>query len=567
MSKATHPSRAPGVLLASALLGSLALGATPFAQAAETEAGSAPAVTIEQIGQGIEGFALALANVASNTAQAALSFAKSGVAPEPGDYNAWQRFWNLVQPPKADAPVNDTTDQRFAYPLPAVQGGGTKAGYNPRAFYKWQQINLPASSGARCGNGTPYKIFVNLSPNTRNIQIFMEPGGVCFNHEQCAGKTAWGAFNPEGVPDNYTSLLSFGDDGKLKLSTTGALESPMYQRIPLTTNQRLKVQDWTTIYMPYCSGDVHMGDNTKVYTSADGQSTRVQHYAGVQNMLATLGWARTNLPRPTQVFLHGQSAGSVGSDGQKIAVRTILNPSLRQFNMHDSGSMYPGDWTVATPEEMPSSVMYKRVASDLFNFDPANPEARTPLLLVKQALPEFNWRDFSSARTAYAHKWPQDRTLYVQSITELNFSGFMYQDNPGMPEISAAENGGKPGSSKAFLSPQGRFTTDLHMRDLRRLITQIDGMGPNTGYFSPSGRTLNASHCLTVINYENTSNPDTGHDVVAALRNLMDLGSPPVYRELANDPYWGLYQPLGGINRSLMQLLMPDMFTPVSYAH
>ncbi len=564
MNKTLPPSRARRAVFVSAMLGACVLAASPIAQAAEASA--TPQVTVTQIGQGIEGAAWALANIASNTAQAAASFAKSGVAPEPGDYNAWQRTWNLVTPPKADAPVNQTTDQRFAYPLIATQGGGTKAGYNPRAFYKWQQVNLPASTGARCGNGSPYKIFVNLSPNTRNIQIFMEPGGVCFNYEQCAGKTAWGAFNPEGVPDNYTSLLSY-TNGKLNVSTTGALESPIYQRIPLTTNQRLKMQDWTTIYMPYCSGDVHLGDNTKVYTSADGQATRVQHYSGVQNVMATLGWARTNLPRPAQVFLHGQSAGSVGSDAQKVAVRTVLNPSFRQFNMHDSGSMYPGDWTTSSPQEMPSSVMYKRVASELFNFDASKPDARTPLLLVKQALPEFNWRDFSSVRTAYANKWPQDRTLYVQSITDLNFSGFMYQDNPGMFEISAAENGGKAGSARAFLSPQGRFTTDLHLRDLGRMLAQIDGMGPNTGYFSPSGRTLNASHCLTVINYENTTNPDTGRDVVSALRNLVDLSSPPVLRERASDPYWGLYQPLGPVNRSLLSLLMPDMFTPVSQSN
>lgn len=564
MNKTLPPSRARRAVFVSAMLGTCVLAASPIAQAAEASA--TPQVTVTQIGQGIEGAAWALANITSNTAQAAASFAKSGVAPEPGDYNAWQRTWNLVSPPKADVPVNQTTDQRFAYPLIATQGGGTKAGYNPRAFYKWQQVNLPASTGARCGNGSPYKIFVNLSPNTRNIQVFMEPGGVCFNYEQCAGKTAWGAFNPEGVPDNYTSLLSY-TNGKLNVSTTGALESPIYQRIPLTTNQRLKMQDWTTIYMPYCSGDVHLGDNTKVYTSADGQATRVQHYSGVQNVMATLGWARTNLPRPAQVFLHGQSAGSVGSDAQKVAVRTVLNPSFRQFNMHDSGSMYPGDWTTSSPQEMPSSVMYKRVASELFNFDASKPDARTPLLLVKQALPEFNWRDFSSVRTAYANKWPQDRTLYVQSITDLNFSGFMYQDNPGMFEISAAENGGKAGSARAFLSPQGRFTTDLHLRDLGRMLAQIDGMGPNTGYFSPSGRTLNASHCLTVINYENTTNPDTGRDVVSALRNLVDLSSPPVLRERASDPYWGLYQPLGPVNRSLLSLLMPDMFTPVSQSN
>jgi hypothetical protein len=542
-------------IAAAALIG---LSGIPLAQADSNNTGATGAL------QTLEGVLLAGANVVGGMVQATGNFFKTALLPEPGDYNALQMAWNLISPPAADAPVNNTTDQRYAYPLVGSKGGGTLGNYDPRAYYKWQQVNLPASTGARCGDGSPYKIFVNLSPTSRNLQIFMEPGGVCFDYNQCTGNSGWSAFNPNGIPDNYTSLIS-GPITKLKVSTTGALESPIYQRISLATSHRFKMQDWNVVYLPYCSGDVHMGDNVKVYDSPDGKATRVQYYNGLKNVLASIGWMRDNLPRPTQLFMHGQSAGSAGSDAHKVAVRTLLNPSLRQFNMHDSGSMYPGDWTSESPDQMPSAIMYKKISKEIFNFDPANPDARSPMLLMKQALPGlFDWHDFSTVRTGYAAKWPQDRTLYIQAQEDEDFSGFMYQFNPGMLALSQAENNGQSAMAAAFLSPQGRFTTELHLKDLNRLLTQIDGMGPNTGYFSPSGRVLNGAHCLTVIDFENTLNPDTGHDVVWAIDRLIDLKSPPMLRERASDQYWGLYQPLGPITASIVKAVEPSMFMPVS---
>jgi hypothetical protein len=57
-----------------------------------------------------------------------------------------------------------------------------------------------------------------------------------------------------------------------------------------------------------------------------------------------------------------------------------------------------------------------------------------------------------------------------------------------------------------------------------------------------------------VVNYEGTSNPDTGHDSVAALQNLMTPGV-PVFREHASDQYWGLFQPVGPQTQAFAPLL------------
>jgi hypothetical protein len=56
------------------------------------------------------------------------------------------------------------------------------------AYYKWEVIELPASSGASCGNGTPFRFFVNRTPLTSKTVVMYEGGGACWEQETCANK-------------------------------------------------------------------------------------------------------------------------------------------------------------------------------------------------------------------------------------------------------------------------------------------------------------------------------------------------------------------------------------------
>jgi hypothetical protein len=40
----------------------------------------------------------------------------------------------------------------------------------------WQKVELPDTF---CGNGSPYKFFVNYSDSSNNLIISFEPGGAC----------------------------------------------------------------------------------------------------------------------------------------------------------------------------------------------------------------------------------------------------------------------------------------------------------------------------------------------------------------------------------------------------
>jgi hypothetical protein len=49
------------------------------------------------------------------------------------------------------------------------------------AYFKWETVELPASSGATCGNGTPYRFFVNRTPFTSKTVVMFEGGGACWD--------------------------------------------------------------------------------------------------------------------------------------------------------------------------------------------------------------------------------------------------------------------------------------------------------------------------------------------------------------------------------------------------
>ena len=164
---------------------------------------------------------------------------------EPGDYERGRTLWNLLFPPPADNPV---TPEQATDPFPLlVSPPGFDDGFEPGRYLEWQTIQLHPDTEAVCGNGSSYKFFVNRAPSTANMVIYMEGGGACWDYEGCVGGSLLGARNPNGIPDDYMSLTNPG----------ARLASPFVFRLhPWSRN---KVQDWTLVYIPYCTGDIYGG--------------------------------------------------------------------------------------------------------------------------------------------------------------------------------------------------------------------------------------------------------------------------------------------------------------------
>ena len=92
-----------------------------------------------------------------------------------------------------------------------VMACSSSDGFQPGRYDAWQTIQVAPSTGAVCGDGSPFKFFVNRVADTRNTIVYMEGGGACWDYASCTGQTGVrGARNPNGIPDDYMSLLNPG---------------------------------------------------------------------------------------------------------------------------------------------------------------------------------------------------------------------------------------------------------------------------------------------------------------------------------------------------------------------
>ena len=138
-----------------------------------------------------------------------------------------------------------------------------------------------------CALDTPYAFWARQGTSGR-LMVYFQPGGGCWDVETCSANSGWYDWNVTSA-DNPR-----GADGILDLDNP---ENPF--------------ADDSIVYIPVCTGDVHMGGNTQTYTD-DSESLTVNH-TGFVNAAAALEWAYANIPDPDSVFVTGCSAGSPGS--------------------------------------------------------------------------------------------------------------------------------------------------------------------------------------------------------------------------------------------------------------
>jgi hypothetical protein len=399
----------------------------------------------------------------------------AGIAPplhaEEGDYGFWRTLFNLVHPPVADNPV--TPEQREgAYPL-LSNPGDFDDGFRPGAYGIWQTVQLAPETGATCGNGSQYKFFVNRAPNTRNTIVYMEGGGACWDYDSCSGKEGIrGARNPNGIPDDYMSILNPG----------ASLATPFITRVSLFDS--VKTQQWNMVYVPYCTGDIYSGDRVVVYDDPSGQEEPlVWHHNGLRNDRAVVSWLKDNLERPTQMLSTGCSAGGAGSLTNYAVLRRDLAPS-RAYLFDDSGPIFDAP-VGADPEQYPQLPLQNQIR-EAWGLDAPN----GPLQTLAAQMPLFDLGQLGSIYPALAAKFPADRLGHAHFWQDLNYSAYSYERF--FPEI---ENAPDQATKDALIH-------EKWYQDTTRLTATLDGLDNFGGYF-PQYRDLNDSHCTTIVDFQN----------------------------------------------------------------
>lgn len=365
-----------------------------------------------------------------------------------------------------------------------------------QAFFQWQAVELPTASGASCGNGTPYRFFVNRTPFTRDTVIVYEGGGACWDQAACEGQGRLAASNPNGVPLDYLSQFNGAFYG---------LVTPFSSRF--NPFQGVRTQGWNIVFLPYCTGDVHTGSAVRVYDDKNPAAPRVQFHRGQANVRGAAQWLRDNLGRPAQLLLTGYSAGGTGSTATYALVRDLLAPTGRSSLIADSGPLFNAPQS-SNPAAHPSLPLHNRIRSAWGLDEPGG------LITSFAGLAGFDTTNLGTVVPALASRYPQDRFGYAVFTADGNFSSFSYEKF--FPDISGA-----PDEATRRQRLYARWIPDI-VQWLPTLASQ-----PNVAFHIPFYRPFNDSHCLTVVDWSGTAIEDQNvGDIGSFVDNTLDRGAP-----------------------------------------
>jgi hypothetical protein len=150
---------------------------------------------------------------------------------------------------------------------------------------EWEQI-VPGGD-CQCADGDEFSFWDRQADATK-VVFFLEGGGACFDAGTCAftvdqGETYDWNVGPDDHPDQQGGIFDTAHAGN-------------------------PFADYSFIYVPYCTGDVHLGDVTSEYSP----ELTVEHNGWVNGSAAVVHLAE-NYPDAEQVVVVGESAGSIAA--------------------------------------------------------------------------------------------------------------------------------------------------------------------------------------------------------------------------------------------------------------
>jgi hypothetical protein len=173
------------------------------------------------------------------------------------------------------------------------------------ASWEWQSVR-----GTKCRDGSETGYFLKRRPFDRNLVIYLEGGGACFNGLTCLS-------NPKSVGDQYP-----GQNGIFQERD----DNP--------------VNGWNFVHVPYCSGDIFAGSQENV--QVPGVLGR-QHFVGYRNMLRILDQVKAQLPELENVLVTGVSAGGFGAIFHYPTAKERW-PDSNVVLLNDSGIPLEDEW-------------------------------------------------------------------------------------------------------------------------------------------------------------------------------------------------------------------------------
>ncbi|KAJ0393083.1 hypothetical protein P43SY_009737 [Pythium insidiosum] len=180
--------------------------------------------------------------------------------------------------PDNACPVDKLTPSETDRSTLVYPGGKTRC-----AFDDWQ---LPVSTNYSTNSTFFFQVFPNEKQDKRKLLIYLQGGGACVDDQTC----------------------DFALQCSIPTSTFQANARALSVGILNRTDPDNYFKDWNVVHIPYCTGDIHIGNR------ADCQKqNQSMHLNGFNNADSAFKWAAANFPNPEHLVLSGSSAGGLAA--------------------------------------------------------------------------------------------------------------------------------------------------------------------------------------------------------------------------------------------------------------
>ena len=149
----------------------------------------------------------------------------------------------------------------------------------------WQR-HFPGGE-CQCSDGSNYS-FWSREADTTQIVLYFQGGGGCWEDYSCQFEGGTFKTNVGDWDDPSTSSSVYSNNGG----------------IFNFNNEKNPFADWSFVFVPYCTGDIHIGDSITQYSGGE-----VKHFGHI-NSQAAYAYMKEQFPSASEIFVTGSSAGS-----------------------------------------------------------------------------------------------------------------------------------------------------------------------------------------------------------------------------------------------------------------
>jgi Pectinacetylesterase len=260
----------------------------------------------------------------------------------------------------------------------------------------WRRVN---PSGPVQGlDGKPHQAMCSGFPGTdprfsfwakrgksKNLVVYFEGGGGCWDNLTCTFPIHPAL--PAQVPQFFMPAVPAGDT------------PASYDGIFKADNPANPVKDWSFVYIPYCTGDLHAGSAERTYQNVGHpvlplpSSFTLQH-RGFDNFMVVMNWARKNMDEPDSVLVAGSSGGGYGASINFPWVAKAYPRARLQVLADASQGVTTAAWDAGTPGRGSWNLQF---APWVMKQDPATVRGADLLALGAKAHPRARVAQFTTS--------------------------------------------------------------------------------------------------------------------------------------------------------------------------